>query len=114
MAATRCARRCGRQRAASSWRCCCSKATASPRPPQGGGAALLTQYTIQPADVAGPFEPRIPSDFAEMARLPHLSYRSPAQLLAEKFHVSQELLNALNPGQDFAQAGTVINIPEIA
>ena len=41
-----------------------------------------------------------------MARLPRMDYESPLQLLAEKFHMDQKLLEALNPGADFATAGT--------
>jgi lipoprotein-anchoring transpeptidase ErfK/SrfK len=44
----------------------------------------------------------------EMAKLPHMDYDSPLQLLAEKFHMDQKLLQALNPGVNFAAAGTTI------
>lgn len=80
---------------------------------QGGGGPLYAEYTIQPADVAGPFTPQIPKDFTAMAQLPRLSYRSSRQLLAEKFHTSEQLLSALNPGKDLAQAGTVITVPDL-
>jgi lipoprotein-anchoring transpeptidase ErfK/SrfK len=43
-----------------------------------------------------------------MAKLKALSYTSPAELLAEKFHMDEALLRALNPGIDFARAGTKI------
>lgn len=75
---------------------------------QGNDAPILGQYTIQPQDVAGPFAPQIPTDFIQMAQLPQLSYTSPRELLAEKFHMSEDLLTALNPGEDFASAGTAI------
>jgi lipoprotein-anchoring transpeptidase ErfK/SrfK len=43
-----------------------------------------------------------------MAKLPALSYGSPLEALAEKFHMDEPLLQALNPGVDFAKAGTTI------
>ena len=55
------------------------------------------EYTIQPQDVTGPFVPNIPNQFAEMAQLPQIGYRSPRQLIAAKFHMSEGLLSALNP-----------------
>jgi peptidoglycan hydrolase-like protein with peptidoglycan-binding domain len=36
----------------------------------------LAQYTIQPADVQGPFAPQIPKDFEQMAQLQRLLRRS--------------------------------------
>jgi hypothetical protein len=48
-----------------------------------------------------------------MARLDRLAYRSPRQLLAEKFHLSDQLLTALNEGKDFARAGTDIVVANI-
>ena len=80
---------------------------------QGNNAPVLVQYTIQPQDVAGPFSPQIPTDFAQMAQLPKLAYTSPRELLAEKFHMSEDLLAALNKGKDFSQAGTVITVADV-
>jgi lipoprotein-anchoring transpeptidase ErfK/SrfK len=75
---------------------------------------VLGQYTILPDDVGGPFVPAIPQDFAQMAQLPALSYRNPRQLLAEKFHMSEGLLAALNPGTNFAEAGAAISVANVA
>ena len=74
---------------------------------------VVAEYTIQPDDVAGPFAPVIPQDFEKMAQLPRLAYHSPRQLLAEKFHMSEALLAALNPGKDFAAAGTAITVANL-
>lgn len=71
-------------------------------------APAMQDYTITPADVAGPFVAKIPTDYAEMAKLKALAYSSPAEALAEKFHMDEALLRSLNPGADFAKAGTVI------
>src|SRR5262249_36908659 len=55
-----------------------------------------------------------PADYAEMARLPQLSYRSPRQELAERFHMSEGLLAALNRNANFAQPGTTIEVANVA
>jgi len=69
---------------------------------------VLTDYAITEGDVKGPFLAEIPSDYKAMSKLSALSYRSPQELLAEKFHMDEALLTALNPGADFTQAGTKI------
>src|SRR4051794_13596985 len=74
----------------------------------------LAQYTVQPEDVQGPFAPQIPRDFEQMAALERLAYHSPRQLLAEKFHMSEALLAALNPNAPFDQPGTVITVANVA
>lgn len=69
----------------------------------------LTDYVITPEDVAGPFTPDIPKDdYEAMAKLPALGYGSPLEALAEKFHMDEPLLQALNPGVDFSRAGNTI------
>ncbi|KQZ17550.1 L,D-transpeptidase [Caulobacter sp. Root1472] len=73
------------------------------------GGPALTDYVITPEDVAGPFTPDIPKDdYEAMAKLPALGYGSPLEALAEKFHMDEPLLQALNPGVDFSRAGTTI------
>jgi lipoprotein-anchoring transpeptidase ErfK/SrfK len=74
----------------------------------------LAQYVVQPADVQGPFAPQIPRDFEKMAALERLAYHTPRQLLAEKFHMSEALLAALNPNASFDQTGTVITVASVA
>lgn len=74
----------------------------------GDGRPAMQDYVTSQADVAGPFTPRIPTDMAQMARLDRLGYASPLELLAERFHMDERLLQALNPGVDFGLAGTRI------
>ena len=81
---------------------------------QGSAAPILGQYIVQPADLQGPFTPQIPQDYEKMAQLPRLGYRSPQQILAEKFHMSEQLLSVLNPGKNFDQPGTVITVANVA
>jgi lipoprotein-anchoring transpeptidase ErfK/SrfK len=64
--------------------------------------------------VAGPFQPDIPKDdYEAMAKLPALSYGSLAEALAERFHMDETLLRALNPGPDFATAGASIVVTAV-
>ena len=72
----------------------------------------VNTYVIDPADVAGPFTPHIPDSFQGMSRLTSLGYRTPAEALAESFHMDVDLLRALNPGADFERPGTVIVVAE--
>jgi len=77
-------------------------------------APAMQDYTITAEDVAGPFTASIPTDPEAMSKLPRLGYASPAELLAEKFHMDEPLLKALNPAADFAKAGTVIVVAAVA
>ena len=72
-----------------------------------GTRELLRHYTITEEDVSGPFR-NVPSGFAEKADAGKPVYESPAEALAEKFHMAQSFLRALNPSADFGQAGTRI------
>jgi lipoprotein-anchoring transpeptidase ErfK/SrfK len=74
----------------------------------GDGGRVLTDYTVTSADVAGPFIGAVPEDIEAMARLETVGYADAREALAEKFHMSEALLDALNPGVDFARAGQTI------
>lgn len=74
---------------------------------QAHGGDLFQTYTIASDDVDGPFR-NVPSGMAAKAELDRLAYESPAELLAEKFHMAQSFLRALNPRADFSSAGTQI------
>ncbi len=72
-------------------------------------AAPVTQEHVIGADeVKGPFSGPLPHDMAALAKLPALGYATPAEALAETFHMDEALLLALNPGVDFSVAGTRI------
>jgi lipoprotein-anchoring transpeptidase ErfK/SrfK len=74
----------------------------------------LTQYTISRKDVAGPFLKKLPSRMEQLKGLKQLSYISPRQALAARFHMSEELLSALNPGQSFDREGVAITVVDTA
>ena len=77
------------------------------------GGPAFAEYVITPEDVAGPFAQSIPADYAEKAKLPALSYTSPAEMLAERFHMAQSYLETLNPDVNFYRAGSVIRIAAV-
>lgn len=74
---------------------------------------ILAKYEITDADVKGPFTKDIPANFEAMAKLPALDYPGPRDELAERFHMSEQLLATLNPGADFASAGTHIVVTDV-
>lgn len=76
------------------------------------GRPVLTTYTINAEDVAGPFIASVPKAVSEQARMPAMSYTSPLELLAEKFHMTEDLLKTLNPSADFSQAGQPITVAD--
>jgi lipoprotein-anchoring transpeptidase ErfK/SrfK len=69
---------------------------------------VIANYTVEEKDVAGPFLRKLPARMEDMKHIPKLSYTSPREGLAEKFHMSEQLLAALNPGQRFDRAGDSI------
>jgi lipoprotein-anchoring transpeptidase ErfK/SrfK len=73
-----------------------------------GGPTVLARYVLTQADVAGPFIPAVPDRLQEQAALPAMGYTSAAELLAERFHMDEDLLRALNPGESFTGAGAEI------
>ncbi|MGE5501028.1 MAG: L,D-transpeptidase family protein, partial [Ignavibacteriales bacterium] len=71
---------------------------------------IMQDYVITDDDVKGPFLDKLPApnDYKALAALDHISYTSPLEALAEKFHMDPALLKALNPDVDFSKAGTTI------
>src|SRR5215210_1405283 len=49
-----------------------------------------------------------PPKLEEMQGIRHLSYSSPIEALAEKFHMSEVLLKALNPKANFEAGQTIV------
>ncbi|OPY95831.1 hypothetical protein A5906_07660 [Bradyrhizobium sacchari] len=71
-------------------------------------------YAITEQDVAGPFLNKLPSKMEDMKDIPKLGFVSPREALAEKFHMSEQLLTALNPGRRFDRAGDTIVVVDTA
>jgi lipoprotein-anchoring transpeptidase ErfK/SrfK len=75
---------------------------------------IVTEYVITEDDVRGPFTKSIPAKMEEMKDLATLAHTSAREKIAEKFHMSQELLSALNPRQKFENAGDKIIVANVA
>ncbi|MGF7006447.1 L,D-transpeptidase family protein [Aminobacter sp. BE322] len=76
---------------------------------ESGGDAFGS-YTITPEDAAGPYVASIPEDYGEKARLERMSFTSVPEMLAERFHMDEAYLKALNPEANFNRPGTIIKV----
>ncbi|MDX8480703.1 L,D-transpeptidase [Mesorhizobium sp. VK24D] len=74
---------------------------------------VLVTYETTGKDVRGRFTRRIPARMERMAHLKRLGYRNAREKLAERFHVSQELLSMLNPRAGFRKAGSSLVVPDV-
>jgi lipoprotein-anchoring transpeptidase ErfK/SrfK len=75
---------------------------------------VIAEYAISENDVKGPFLEKLPAKMEDMKGLKALSYTSPREALAEKFHMSEELLTALNSGKKFDRAGETILVANVS
>jgi len=73
----------------------------------------IIDYKISESDVKGPFLEKLPAKMEDMKTLNALSYTSPREAIAEKFHMSEGLLEALNPGKKFDRAGETIAVANV-
>ena len=80
----------------------------------GDTGKVMADYTITAADLAGPFIGQVPSDLQAMSKLPTVGYATPLEAFAEKFHMTEGLLRALNPRVDFGKAGQIIIVAAVA
>lgn len=71
---------------------------------------VVVDYKITEKDAKGPFLKKLPAKMEDMKELKSLDYTSPREALAEKFHMSEGLLEALNPGKKFDEAGQTISV----
>ena len=76
-------------------------------------APALVEYTISQADIAGPFTEEIPASYQKKAELKRLDYTGVTEMLAERFHMDDDLLEQLNRGKSFDEAGTVIVVANV-
>jgi lipoprotein-anchoring transpeptidase ErfK/SrfK len=74
---------------------------------------VLIEYTLTEADVKGPFVKKLPAKLEQMQDLDQLGYTSPREGIAEKFHMSEKLLQALNPGKQFDRVGEIVVVANV-
>ncbi len=74
----------------------------------------VVRHVLDADDAAGPFV-AIPASVYRQASLPCLCYESLSEKLAERFHVSIEVLEELNPGVDLnaLAAGDAVKVPAV-
>ncbi|MEW9834137.1 L,D-transpeptidase family protein [Mesorhizobium marinum] len=77
------------------------------------GGDPFVNYTITAADASGPFVASVPADYGAKAKLDKLSYTSVSEMLAERFHMDEAYLKALNPNANFGRVGTIIRVANI-
>lgn len=75
---------------------------------------VIISYRITKQDVKGPFLNPVPKKLEAMKDLPAIGYATPREALAEKFHMSEDLLAALNPGKAFDKADEEIFVANVA
>jgi lipoprotein-anchoring transpeptidase ErfK/SrfK len=68
----------------------------------------LVEYAIAKNDVTGPFLEKVPTKMEEMQGIRRLSYGSAVEALAEKFHMSESLLKALNSDSGFEPGQPIV------
>jgi lipoprotein-anchoring transpeptidase ErfK/SrfK len=74
---------------------------------------VLVEYTITEQEVKGPFLQKLPAKMEAKKDLPRLDFTSAREALAEKFHMSEALLQALNPGKSFDKSGETIVVANV-
>jgi lipoprotein-anchoring transpeptidase ErfK/SrfK len=73
---------------------------------------VVTEYALTKADFKGPFV-QLPTKMEDMRSFKTLGFADVREALAEKFHVSRQLLALLNPGASFAAPGERILVPNV-
>jgi lipoprotein-anchoring transpeptidase ErfK/SrfK len=79
-----------------------------------GNDPVMAEYTISEADAKGPFLKKLPAKMEDMKGLKALGFTSLREAIAEKFHMSEGLLTALNPGKKLDRAGEKILVANVA
>lgn len=74
---------------------------------------VIVNYRIAEKDVRGPFLKNLPARMEDMQGLKSLDYTGPREGIAEKFHMSEALVQALNPGNTFKEAGRPVAVANV-
>lgn len=76
----------------------------------GTSVDIVSDYSLTRDDIRYTFTRRIPHDYARQARMKRLSYKTPSEMFAERFHMSEGLLKILNPSARYRKRGETIHI----
>lgn len=74
------------------------------------GGDAFGSYTITPEDAAGPYIASVPADYSEKAQLERMAFTSVTEMLAERFHMDENYLKAINPDLNFNRPGTIVKV----
>lgn len=74
------------------------------------GGDAFANYVITSEDAAGPYIASVPTDYSEKAQLERMSFTSVTEMLAERFHMDEAYLKALNPEANFNRPGTIVRV----
>ncbi|MHC5232973.1 L,D-transpeptidase [Brucella sp. LJL56] len=77
------------------------------------GGAAFKDYLITNEDVGRQYVVEIPTDYAMKAQLPAMAYTSVTEMLGERFQVDESFLREINPGANFNQPGSIIQVPNL-
>ncbi|WP_441230633.1 L,D-transpeptidase family protein [Tardiphaga sp. 215_C5_N2_1] len=80
----------------------------------GSSDPVMTDYVLTEKDVKGPYLDKLPVKMEEMKSLKKLDYTSAREALGERFHMSQDLIETLNPKAKFDKAGETITIVKLS
>jgi lipoprotein-anchoring transpeptidase ErfK/SrfK len=69
--------------------------------------SFTTRHVIDESDTEG-VTGDVPSDYADMAAMDFLGYETVAEKLAERFHMDEDLLAALNPAATYAVGEEIV------
>lgn len=80
-----------------------------------GGDTVMTTHVLTKDDIKGPYLDKLPAKMKDMVSLKRLSYTGATEALGERFHMSEELLETLNPKATFEKEGEtiiIVNLPD--
>jgi lipoprotein-anchoring transpeptidase ErfK/SrfK len=75
---------------------------------------IVIDYTLTREDANTPLLDKLPAKMEKQADLKRLSYTSIREAVAEKLHMSEALLKALNPKASFEEAGETLAVLNVA
>ncbi|WP_299175858.1 L,D-transpeptidase [uncultured Brevundimonas sp.] len=79
----------------------------------GAMGPVTSTYEITQQDVAGPYMGTVPTELKAQGEAESMGYANVVEALAERFHVTQDLLRAMNPDADFSRAGQKLLVPAV-
>jgi lipoprotein-anchoring transpeptidase ErfK/SrfK len=69
---------------------------------------MMIEHTITAEDLAEVIGAELPEDYSELAEMELLGYADGAEALAERFHMDEDFLEALNPDSSFSEGETIL------